>query len=58
MVYTCITLFIHGKKTEIAEKQCGCVEDKGKSNAIYSTGCIRKLTERALEVQKDLYIFY
>ncbi|GFN94437.1 hypothetical protein PoB_002094300 [Plakobranchus ocellatus] len=34
----------------IAEEQCGFVEDKGTSNAIY---ILRTLIERALEVQKD-----
>ncbi|GFN90163.1 hypothetical protein PoB_001666900 [Plakobranchus ocellatus] len=48
-----IMLRIRNKiKPEIAEEQCGFVEDKGTSNAIY---ILRTLIERALEVQK-MYI--
>ncbi|GFN91009.1 endonuclease-reverse transcriptase [Plakobranchus ocellatus] len=39
-------------KPEIAEEQCGFIEDKGTSNAIY---ILRTLIERALEAQKDIY---
>ena len=42
-------------KPEIAEEQCGFVEGKGTSNAIY---IIRTLVERALEVQKDVYLCF
>ncbi|GFO12710.1 endonuclease-reverse transcriptase [Plakobranchus ocellatus] len=42
-------------KPEIAEEQCGFVEDKGTSNAIY---ILRTLIERALEVQKDVYLCF
>ncbi|GFO41170.1 endonuclease-reverse transcriptase [Plakobranchus ocellatus] len=42
-------------KSEIAEEQCGFVEDKGTSNAIY---ILRTLIERALEVQKDVYLCF
>ncbi|GFO11606.1 hypothetical protein PoB_003811100 [Plakobranchus ocellatus] len=49
-----IMLRIRNKiKPEIAEEQCGFVEDKGTSNAIY---ILRTLIERALEVQKDVYL--
>ncbi|GFO02441.1 endonuclease-reverse transcriptase [Plakobranchus ocellatus] len=41
-------------KPEI-EEQCGFVEDKGTSNAIY---ILRTLIERALEVQKDVYLCF
>ena len=40
---------------EIAEEQCGFVKDKGTRNAIYM---IRTLTERAIEIQKDLYLCF
>ncbi|GFR99132.1 endonuclease-reverse transcriptase [Elysia marginata] len=40
---------------EIAEKQCGFVERKGTTNAIYM---LRALIERALEVQKDVYLCF
>ncbi|GFO01373.1 craniofacial development protein 2-like protein [Plakobranchus ocellatus] len=47
-----IMLRIRNKiKPEIAEEQCGFVEDKETSNAIY---ILRTLIERALEVQKDV----
>ena len=39
----------------IAEEQCGFVKDKGTINAIYM---IRTLTERAIEIQKDLYLCF
>ncbi|GFO30487.1 endonuclease-reverse transcriptase [Plakobranchus ocellatus] len=42
-------------KPEIAEEQCGFVEDKGTSNAIY---ILRTLIERAPEVQKDVYLCF
>ncbi|GFO02811.1 retrovirus-related pol polyprotein from type-1 retrotransposable element r2 [Plakobranchus ocellatus] len=42
-------------KPEIAEEQCGFVEDKGTSNAIY---ILRTFIERALEVQKDVYLCF
>ncbi|GFO31954.1 RNA-directed DNA polymerase from mobile element jockey-like [Plakobranchus ocellatus] len=49
-----IMLRIRNKiKLEIAEEQCEFVEDKGTSNAIY---ILRTLIERALEVQKKMYI--
>ena len=40
---------------EIAEEQYGFVKDKGTRNAIYM---IRTLTERAIEIQKDLYLCF
>ncbi|GFO05641.1 RNA-directed DNA polymerase from mobile element jockey-like [Plakobranchus ocellatus] len=42
-------------KPEIAEEQRGFVEDKGASNAIY---ILRTLIERALEIQKDVYLCF
>ncbi|GFO42984.1 endonuclease-reverse transcriptase [Plakobranchus ocellatus] len=42
-------------KPEIAEEQCGFVEGKGTTNAIY---ILRTLIERALEVQKDVYLCF
>ena len=42
-------------KPEIAEEQCGFVEGKGTSNAVY---LIRTRTEQALEVQKDVYLCF
>ncbi|GFO14782.1 condensin complex subunit 3, partial [Plakobranchus ocellatus] len=51
-----IMLRIRNKiKLEIAEEQCGFVEDKGTSNAIY---ILRTLIERTLEVQKDVYLCF
>ncbi|GFN77761.1 endonuclease-reverse transcriptase [Plakobranchus ocellatus] len=51
-----IMLRIRNKiKPEIAEEQCGFVEDKGTSNAIY---ILRTLIERTLEVQKDVYLCF
>ncbi|GFO36321.1 endonuclease-reverse transcriptase [Plakobranchus ocellatus] len=51
-----IMLRIRNKiKPEIAEEQCGFVEDQGTSNAIY---ILRTLIERALEVQKDVYLCF
>ncbi|GFN80048.1 endonuclease-reverse transcriptase [Plakobranchus ocellatus] len=51
-----IMLRIRNKiKPEITEEQCGFVEDKGTSNAIY---ILRTLIERALEVQKDVYLCF
>ena len=40
---------------EIAEEQCGFVKDKGTRNAIYM---LRTLTERAMEIQRDLYLCF
>ena len=40
---------------EIAEEQCGFVEGKGTTNAIF---ILRTLIERALEIQKDVYLDY
>ena len=40
---------------EIAEEQCGFVKDKGTRNAIYM---LRTLTERAIEIQRDLYLCF
>ena len=40
---------------EIAEEQCGFVKDNGTRNEIYM---IRTLTERAIEIQKDLYLCF
>ena len=41
---------------EIAEEQCGFVKDKGTRNAnIYM---LRPLTERAIEIQRDLYLCF
>jgi len=40
---------------EIAEEQCGFMKDKGTRNAIY---ILRTLTERSIEVQKDLYLCF
>ncbi|GFO38972.1 LINE-1 reverse transcriptase [Plakobranchus ocellatus] len=42
-------------KPEIAEEQCGFVEDKGTLNAIYN---LRTLIERALQVQKDVHLCF
>ncbi|GFN99673.1 serine/threonine-protein phosphatase 6 regulatory ankyrin repeat subunit b [Plakobranchus ocellatus] len=42
-------------KPEIPEEQCGFVEGKGTTNAIY---ILRTLIERALEVQKDVYLCF
>ncbi|XP_063596221.1 uncharacterized protein LOC134773075 [Penaeus indicus] len=42
-------------KPEIAEEQCGFVEGKGTTNALY---ILRTLSERALEVQQDLYLCF
>lgn len=42
-------------KTEITEKRCRFVEDKGTGNAWY---ILQKVTERALEVQNDLYVCF
>ncbi|GFN88081.1 endonuclease-reverse transcriptase [Plakobranchus ocellatus] len=51
-----IMLRIRNKiKPEIAEEQCGFVENKGTSNAIY---ILRTLIERALEEQKDVYLCF
>ncbi|GFO04703.1 endonuclease-reverse transcriptase [Plakobranchus ocellatus] len=50
-----IMLRIRNKISEIAEQQCGFVEDKGTSDAIY---ILRTLIERALEVQKDVYLCF
>ena len=40
---------------EIAEEQCGFVEGKGTTNAIFT---LRTLIERALEIQKDIYLCF
>ena len=40
---------------EIAEERCGFVEGKGTANAVYM---LRTLIERALEVQKDVYLCF
>ena len=40
---------------EIAEEQCGFVEGKGRTNAIFN---LRTLIERALEIQKDVYLCF
>lgn len=42
-------------KPEIAEEQCGFVEGKGTTNAIY---ILRTLIERSLEVQKEVYLCF
>ena len=42
-------------RPEIAEEQCGFVEDKGTANAVYM---LRTLIERAIEVQKDVYLCF
>ncbi len=42
-------------KPEIGQEQCGFVKDSGTRNAIF---ILRMLTERAIEMQKDLYICY
>ena len=40
---------------KIAEEQCGFVEGKGTTNAIF---ILRTLIERALEIQKDVYLCF
>ena len=40
---------------EIAEEQCGFVEGKGTTNAIF---ILRTLIERALQIQKDVYLCF
>ena len=42
-------------RPEIADELCGFVEGKGTANAIYM---LRILIERALEVQKDVYLCF
>jgi len=42
-------------KSEIAEEQCGFVEGKGTTNAIY---ILKTLGERAIEMQQDLYLCF
>ena len=42
-------------RPEIADVQCGFVEDMGTRNAIWM---VRMLTERAIEMQKDLYMCF
>ncbi|GFS18525.1 endonuclease-reverse transcriptase [Elysia marginata] len=42
-------------KPEIAAEQCGFVEGKGTTNAAFT---LRVLIERALEVQKDVYLCF
>ncbi|GFS06308.1 retrovirus-related Pol polyprotein LINE-1 [Elysia marginata] len=39
-------------RPEIGDTQCGFVEEKGTTNAVYM---LRMITERALEMQKDIY---
>ena len=41
-------------RPEIAEKQCGFVEGKGTSNAIFM---LRTIIERTLEIQKEVICF-
>ena len=50
-----VTLMRVRNKTrpETAEEQCGFVEGKGTANAVYM---LRTLIQRALEVQKDVYL--
>ena len=43
---------------EIAEEQCGFVKDKGTINAMYILYMLRTLTERAIEIQRDLYLCF
>ena len=40
---------------DTSQQQCGFIKDKGTRNAIYM---IRTLTERATEIQKDLYLCF
>ena len=40
---------------EISETQFGFMKDKGSRNAIFS---LRTLMERAIEIQKDLYLSF
>ena len=42
-------------KPEIGKEQCGFVDDAGTRNAIWM---IRMLSERAIEMQKDLYMCF
>ena len=42
-------------KPEISAQQCGFVEGKGKTNAMYM---LRTITERALEMQNDVYLCF
>ena len=42
-------------RPEIAEEQCGFVEGKGTSNAIFM---IRTIIERTLEIQKEVYLCF
>ena len=42
-------------RPEISEEQCGFVEGKGTANAVYM---LRTIIERALEVQKDVYLCF
>ena len=40
---------------EIGIEQCGFVEDSGMGNAIF---LVRMISERAIEKQRDVYIFF
>ena len=42
-------------RPEIAEEQCGFVEGKGTSNAIFM---LRNIIERTLEIQKEVYFCF
>ena len=42
-------------RPEIGKEQCGFVQDAGKRNAIF---IIRILSERAIEMQKDLFLCF
>ena len=42
-------------RPEIAEEQCGFVEGKGTSNAIFM---LRTIIERTLEIQKEVYLCF
>ena len=42
-------------KSDVAEEQCGFVELKGKTSAIYK---LRTIILQALEVQKGVYLFF
>ena len=42
-------------RPEIAEEQCGSVEGKGTSNAIFM---LRTIIEQTLEIQKEVYLCF
>lgn len=42
-------------RPEISKVQCGFVEDCGTQNAIF---IVRMLSERAIEIKKDFYLFF